>query len=112
MIELISVEEARQHVRVATTAFDADIQFKILQATAILLNYLKVPSEASVDDSPLILPWTSVEPPWDIKAAALLIFGDLWQYREGSQISAFREFDPLSPAARSLLHRYRDPAMA
>lgn len=114
MIQILTLEEAKGQVRVTATQSDSDIQFKILQATAILLNYLKVPMNASVEDSPVTLPWvaddfgseTDDEVPWDIKAACALIFGSLYANREGENA------DPLSPAVRSLLARWRDPAMA
>ncbi len=106
MIQLISLQEAKDQVHVTSAHADADIRFKILQASAILLNYIKVPLDATIDDSPLVLPWTETEVPWDIRAAALLIFAELWLNREGSLSN------PLSPSVLALLHRYRDPAMA
>lgn len=116
MIDLFTLEEAKQHVRVTASHSDNDIQFKILQATAILLNYIKVPLEATVDDSPTTLPWMhedwmggnplTGEAPWDIKAAAILIFAELYAEREAGKSN------PLSDSVKSLLHRYRTPAMA
>lgn len=103
MIDLIDLEEAKDHLRVTGTRFDADIQNKILQASAIIFNYLKV----NVNDSPLSVPWTGAIP-WDIKAACCLVVGILNRYRDDGEAEA----DPLSPAVRSLLHRYRTPAMA
>lgn len=116
MIELLTLQEAKDHVRVTASNADSDIQFKIVQASAILLNYLKVPMDATVDDSPPTLPWLHTDflgghttegvPPWDIKAAAALIFGELYWKREGG------EANPLSDTVKALLTRYRDPAMA
>lgn len=108
MIELCSLNEVKDHLRITSDRQDGDIQLKIIQASAIILNYLKV----NVDVSPLSVPWGSVDIPFDVHAAAMLVVGDLFLHREGSQPSSFREFDPISKAVESLLRRWRDPAMA
>jgi len=113
MISLIDLEEAKGHLRVTGTNADEDLTAKMFMATAILFNYLKIDPDAS----PLSVPWGTSdwagdEPPWDIKAACLLILGDLWAYREGSTLGNFREMNPISPAIESLLRRWRDPSMA
>jgi hypothetical protein len=102
VIELITMEEARAHLRVTGTRADEDIQLKIIAAGAILLNYIKVDQ----DESPLSMPWGAEDVPWDIKAATMLILGELFAERESGKA------DVLSQAVKSLLHRYRDPAMA
>lgn len=102
MIAIISQQEAKQHLRVTSTHSDDDIELKILAASAILLNYIKI----DVDASPLSVPWGEADPPWDIKASCMLILGELYMNREA------KDADVLSPAVRSLLHRYRDPALA
>lgn len=102
MIAIISLEEAKQHLRVTSTHADDDIELKILAASAILLNYIKIDFE----DSPLSVPWGVADPPWDIKASTMLILGELNMNREA------KDADVLSPAVKALLHRYRDPAIA
>lgn len=101
MIDLLDLQEAKDHLRMVSERFDGDIQVKITAASAILFNYIKV----NPDASPLSVPWTG-DVPFDIKAACCLILGSLNKSREGEVA------DPLSPAVRALLHRWRDPAMA
>jgi len=102
MIAIISLLEAKQHLRKTSTHGDDDIELKILAASAILLNYIKI----DIDASPLSVPWGEEEPPWDIKAATMLILGELNMNREA------KDADVLSSAVRALLHRWRDPAIA
>ena len=106
MIDILSLADAKAHLRVTGTRFDADLELKIIQTSAIVFNYLKLDMA-----SPLSFPWTG-DIPWDVQAAAMLILGDLWRYREGSQNTDTYKFDPISPAVESLLRRWRDPAMA
>jgi hypothetical protein len=105
-VELIEFDEAKTHLRLTGTNVDADLSTKVAAASAIVLNYLKI----DFDASPFAWPWadevdTPEEIPANVKAATLLVLGKIWWDREGAG-------DPLSDAARSLLHRYRDPAMA
>lgn len=102
MIPLVGLDEAKEHLHITGTRFDADIESKILQASAIVFNYLKIDAT-----SPLSFPWDGGEEeiPFDIQAACFLIIGKLNQDREGND-------EILSPGIKSLLHRWRDPAMA
>jgi hypothetical protein len=109
MIELVSLGDAKEHLRQTGTRFDSDLQFKILQASDIVLNYLKI----NMDASPIVFPWTG-DIPFGVQAACLLVLGDLSRYREGTQpqTQASTDFDPISPAVKSLLNRWRDPTLA
>lgn len=106
MIILITFAEGKEHLRVDHNVDDADIQRKIDQATNIVLDYLKMRTVPSS--------WTggtAFSPPGDgvpgtVKAATLLVLGELWENREASVAIV------LSDAVKSLLHRWRDPAMA
>lgn len=105
-IALVSLDQAKDHLRVTHDNDDEDIFSKVEQASAIVLDYLKL-SVTPTDwgnlsgDSP---PGTGV--PHLIQAATLLILGELFKGRESSTV------DVLSNAVKSLLHRYRDPALA
>jgi hypothetical protein len=105
MASLVTLTQAKAHLRVDHDLDDADIASKIEQASAIVLDYLKLQSEPSEwtnasEGSP---PGTGV--PALIQAATLLIVGELYAKREASA-------DALSDGVRALLHRYRDPAFA
>lgn len=103
IIDLISLKDAKDHLRVTGINADGDIQSKILQASAIILNYLKV----DIDASPQSLPWDiDAGVPWDIQAACALIVGELyWQREAGSN-------NVLSDTIKNLLRRWHTPAMA
>lgn len=103
--QLISLAEAKAHLRVDHDSDDVDITAKIEEASDAVLSYLKlsgVPSawSGATGESP----GTSVPP--RIKSATKLAVGILFEHR-GEGVA-----DVLSPAVRSLLHRDRDPSIA
>ncbi len=108
MAELVSIADAAIHLRIdgyADDGWDAtdqgkDVQSKLDQAEAIVLNYLKK------DDNPE--EWTEETVPGSIRAAILITLSDLFEHRAGSADDDVF----LSSAVRALIHRYRDPAMA
>lgn len=115
MINLVSIRQARHHLRVTfdetNTEQIYDLEQKIQQASAIIFDYLKIPipeQTSPEEDSPTYDYWSSVPTaiPYDVKAATLLVVSELWENREATT------HDCLSPAVKSLLHRHRDPALA
>jgi len=105
LIALISLEAAKQHLRVEGADFDeADLHKKIAQASAIVLNHLKIdtlPDEGIPSDPP-----TGPAKGDAIEAAALLVLGELWEQRESTGA------EPLSEGVRNLLIGLRDPSLA
>lgn len=101
-IDLISLKDAKDHLRVTGVNADGDIQSKILQASAIIFNYLKVDPDAS----PYDLPWDGDDVPWDVQAACSLIVGELYWNREAGGNNV------LSDTIKNLLRRYHDPTLA
>lgn len=96
---LVDLETAKAHLRMDSDAEDADIQFKLEQASAIVVDYLKLPEgKWQVGES------SASVAPWPVQAAVMLVLGALFKDREGG--------DPLSQAVKDLIHRYRDPALA
>lgn len=103
MTKLITLDEAKKHLRVDDDAQDDEINSKIEMASAIIIDYLKA-TTATVET------WldSAGEPtsvPGVVKSATLLALGELYKNREA-------EADPLTPSVRGLLHRLRDPALA
>lgn len=113
IIELIDFDTALAQVNEDLRVVNSShIHQKIFEASSVVMKYLKlteVPESWSDDPDASPIVYTV---PFDIQCATALIFGTLWQYREGSNPSSFREMDPLSPAVISLLTGYRDPTMA
>lgn len=87
---MITLDQARHHLRIDGTGDDAEIQAKLTMATALIADY--------VGDASYSL---DVE-----NAAVLLVLGELWMNRESSTA------DVLSSAVRALLERARTPAFA
>ena len=98
MSELLSLAQAKARLRIDFDDDDTDAQLMLDQAEGIVIDYLKRPDHG----------WDEGTVPWSVSAAILLVFGSLWEHREGDA----EGFDPISPAVVSLLARQRDPALA
>jgi hypothetical protein len=98
MPALVTADEARRHLNLTESDMDADktadITAKAQAATDIVIDYIKRPDHG----------WDDATVPPLLKIAVLLVLGALADDREGGA--------PLSDAVKSLLHRYRDPALA
>lgn len=88
---MISLDNARYHLRIDGTEHDAEIEQKLMLAAAIVSDYIGNNSQSNGD----------IE-----DAAIMLVLGELWLNRESSTA------DVLSPAVRSLLERQRVQALA
>ena len=88
---MISLDNARYHLRIDGTEHDAEIEQKLMLAAAIVSDYIGRNSQSNSD----------IE-----DAAVMLVLGELWLNRESSTA------DVLSPAVRSLLERQRVQALA
>jgi hypothetical protein len=95
MVALVSLAEAKAQLSILANDEDATILLDAEMATDIVMGYIK----KDLDE----LGWTSENVPFRIKAAVILVLRALFFSDEG---------EPLSAAARALLHRDRDPAVA
>jgi len=92
MTSLVTIEAAKNALRVSGSDLDDDLQLRLDQATAIVIDYIKKPDHD----------WTPETVPGPISAAILLVTRNL-----------FDEVDePLSEPVKALVHRFRDPALA
>lgn len=104
-LDLVTVAQAKTHLRAGSEMTTDEAEGLISRASNIVLDYLKL---TSIPDA-----WTEsgtgspseVQIPGAVQAATLLVIGVLDKDKIG-------EMDPLTPGARSLLHRFRDPALA
>lgn len=89
---MITLDQAKAHLRVDGNHEDADITLRLSMAVAIVEDYIGMnttsPSNAGVED-----------------AATLLVLGELYANREAAA-------NPLSPTVRGLLERLRTPGYA
>jgi hypothetical protein len=119
MVALVTQAEALQQLRLAvptpTADVVTDVMFKAEQASAIVVDYLKRPFDDGPTAQPLIyyppgtpqpvVPWTEATTPTLVKAAILTILTALYDGRSPMD-------ELLSEPVTSILHRYRDPALA
>lgn len=106
-VELVTLTEAKRHLRVTTTDEDASIELYIQIASDAVLNYLKYPDES--------LDWDSTTVPLGVKGAVLMQIAEFWAKRgdEGDATYAANANNRvadgyLTPNVTRLLHRYRD----
>lgn len=95
-VALITLEEARLHLRVdaePTDPVNQDIDAKILEASSIVIDYIKKPDHE----------WDDETAPALIKSAVKIVLANLFDNPMG---------DPLVEGVKNILHRYRDPALA
>lgn len=103
---MVDLAEALVHLRLAVAPVaepeeheDAgEVTSKLAQAQAIVIDYIEAEDHE----------WDADSVPGPVKAAILLVLSDLWDHRSGSA----NEDVFLSTAVKSLLRRYRDPALA
>ena len=104
MEALIATLTLAEYLRADTDLEEDQLEQFILEASAIVMNYLKidVPVEwlTTASDSP-----TGTGVPYDVQAAVKAVAAELYKNREATS-------NPLSENVRRLLHRRRDPALA
>lgn len=105
---LVSLEEARRHLRVDDD--DDDISLYLGAAEEAAIEFLNRRVYADADSlADAVLDGTAGESPMivnkSVKAAILLILGDLYKHRENSTSSAVNE---VSTTAKNLLQPYRE----
>jgi hypothetical protein len=89
---LVSLQAAKDHLRIDTSDTDVDIDRKLEQANDIVIRHLK----SQADDA-----WTTATVPGDVSASILLVLEDLYERR------------PINwEAIGRLLVGRRDPALA
>lgn len=118
MVMLVSLQEASDHLRRDTADDDNDLMLKIQAASRFVVNYLDKDvfdldsNDQPVEDSDGIV----VDVPFDIKAATLLIIGELYanrdapDFRSSQRVQTPRLGDIIMPrSAHLLLDHYRTP---
>lgn len=102
---LITYDAAKIHHHALGDEHDPDVQMKLEQATAIVINYLKRPNHG----------WTAATDPAEdyefaiVQAAILKVFSNLFGYRGDEEKPAG---GPLTEDVMRMLSMLRDPALA
>ena len=95
---LVDLETARRNLKQLDTSDDDNIVLLLRQASAIVVDYLKLPAGVyeDADGNPTNVPVM-------VSAAVLLVLRSLYDEPD---------VDPINAAVRSVLMRSRDPALA
>lgn len=110
MIDLISLQQAKAQIHISESddTHNADIQWKIRQASGLTLQFLKItiPEETSpMEDSPTLEDWeTNGVPPY-AQALCATAFAEIWYGREAGVINI------LSEGWVSIGRMYRPPTL-
>ena len=97
---MISLNQAKWHLRIVDDHDDAEIQIKLTMAQDIVMQHIGCLRTENPDADVARLRQDV------IRAAILLVLGELWANREASTAN------PLSPSIRSLLEVMREPGLA
>lgn len=112
---LVTLQQARDHLRSDTTADDNDLTLKIRGASRAVARYLKTAGMASFTDSAGdVMEDSAGEPigvPEDVQDATLLLIGYLSRNRDGDEERAF-QMGFLPAPVTALLYPLRDPTLA
>lgn len=107
---MITVDDARRHLRIDGTQDDAEIQKKMTLADAMILGYVGHLRGDYADLTPTdditLADARRFRHEEALDAARLLAIGELWQNRESGSS------DPLSPGVKNLLNLFREPGYA
>lgn len=101
MTDLVTLEEAKFHLRIDDTNSDDDLADKITQASDIVVDY--VGTLAADGSTPA--DWTQDTVPARARLGVLLVLGNLFTSREGFD-------DPLGVGPMSVLGRLRSPVLS
>lgn len=109
---LVTLQQARDHLRSDTNADDNDLTLKIHIASDAVINYLKGGADTFLDSAGDPLEDSAgdiIGVPYAVQGAVLMLVDILYNQRDGGAV-----FDPnyLPQPVVSLLYPLRDPALA
>jgi hypothetical protein len=112
---LVSLTQAKTQLRIDqdTTEYDEDIELKMEQASAIVLDYLKLDNSHDWEAGEVGSPGGGS--PMDdrqwfiVQCCVLEVLTNLFRFR-GDDPSG--DAGPITPRIESMLRRFRDPALA
>lgn len=113
MVMLVSLQQAKDHLRVDSSDEDNDLTLKIHAASAAVLNYIRNGADVFTDSAGDPIVDSNGAPmgiPYEIQAATLLMLGYLYKDRDGDPDKAY-EHGYLPMPVMSLLYPYRVPSL-
>jgi len=101
---LVAFDTAKAHLQITDDDHDVEIESKLLQASDVIVDYLKDRADAGWSDG-------SVAVPDIVQAATLLMLAHLWVHR-GDDFATNKFDEEIWNGIDRLLMRRRDPAYA
>lgn len=126
MIQLVTLDEAKMHLRITDDDQDADVTFRVMAASSAVLNYLNgarnlyVPEIDSngdfvTDDDGYYVALEDSDGKQirqEVKAATLILLADMYANREGAAGTVAAAYLMAMPMpAQALLYPLRDPVI-
>ena len=107
MTMLVTLDQAKLHLKMDHDLDDDDITLKIHAASGMILNYLKDNALNYVDTSGVAI----ADIPYEIKAATLVLVGMLYGNagEDGGTGAGWSNDQP--PYIRGMIYRYRTPTV-
>lgn len=110
-VEIVSLDQAKQHLRLPTTSDeDEDLTLKLRQAHGLVFDYIA--RSADTAWTATMLAWDDSTAPAAVQAAVLRQFGDLVRFRGDDEDTNKVDGTDLSPRVKQLLRMYRTPVIA
>jgi len=101
---LVTMTDAKAHLRIRDTDHDADVTIKLAQATDAILDYLTKSADPA---------WTDVTVPLPVQAAILVMLAHLYEDRGDRAKETDADADKtVWESIDRLLARFRDPSWA
>lgn len=97
MAAYATLQQAKDQVRITTSAQDTQVQRTLDAAEAVVLDYVKTPQPSNARV---------------IQQAVLIQFAEFWTFRGDDAQAPTQTDGDLSPVVTNLLRRMRDPALA
>lgn len=113
MVMLVSLTQAKDHLRVDTSDGDNDLTLKIHAASGVVLNYIRNGADAFTDSAGDAIEDSNGNPigiPFEVQAATLLMLGYLYTNRDSDPDKAYG-LGTLPNDVTALLYPYRVPTL-
>jgi len=99
---LASLDAAKRHLAITDPARDAEVQYTLEHASAIIFEYIGAQADAS---------WDETSAPATAQRATLEMLAHLWEHR-GDDVAPDQHDQKLWEGISLLCMRLRDPAVA
>lgn len=117
-MRLVTLQQARDHLRSDTDADDTDLELKIEAASSLVVDYLKEYADSFLDSAGDVFVDSAGDPvgvPRKVQSATLVMIGYLYRERDGSNefaVPAQWGYGFLPLGVTALLYNLRRPTVA